>query len=93
MTDKKQPKSRIPEFANYQEEAEFWDTHDTTDFDDEFRPVKVTVAKNLSEEVTIRLDPQTLQKVRVLAKEKGIDHAVLMRLWITERAKETQFSS
>jgi len=24
--------SRIPEFANLEEEAAFWDTHDTTDF-------------------------------------------------------------
>jgi hypothetical protein len=33
--------SRIPEFANLEEEAAFWDTHDTTDFKDEFHPVTV----------------------------------------------------
>ena len=25
--------SRIPRFASYEEEADFWDTHDTTDYD------------------------------------------------------------
>ena len=80
MTEKQHPKSRIPEFANYQEEAEFWDTHDTTDFEDEFRPVRVQVAKNLSEEITIRLDPESLRQVRVLAKEKGMDATVLIRM-------------
>ncbi len=39
--------SRIPTFQTYQEEAEFWDTHDTTDFEDEFRPVTVRVAEDL----------------------------------------------
>ena len=27
-----QNQSRIPEFANREEEAEFWDTHDITDY-------------------------------------------------------------
>ncbi len=32
----------IPEeFASYEEAAEFWDTHDTTDYPDAFRPVEV----------------------------------------------------
>ena len=57
---RKRGPSRIPEFHSIQEEAEFWDTHDTTDFEDEFKPVKVRFAKNLSEGITIRLDPETL---------------------------------
>lgn len=29
----------IPEeFASYEEAAEFWDTHDTTDYPDDFEP-------------------------------------------------------
>ena len=88
MTDQGKSKSRIPEFASYEEEAEFWDTHDTTDFEDEFKPVRVKVAKNLSEGITIRLDPATLQKVRELASEKGIGPTVLMRIWIMEQLKE-----
>ena len=28
-------KSRIPAFKSYAEEAEFWDTHDFTEFEDE----------------------------------------------------------
>jgi CopG antitoxin of type II toxin-antitoxin system len=35
----------IPAFNNIEEEAEFWDTHDTTEFEDEFKPVKVHFAK------------------------------------------------
>ncbi|MCC7353963.1 MAG: hypothetical protein IT330_09415, partial [Anaerolineae bacterium] len=30
--EKQQTKSKIPEFATREEEAEFWDTHDFTDY-------------------------------------------------------------
>lgn len=51
--------SRIPEFTNIEEEAQFWDTHDTTEFEDEFRPVQVRFAKNLSKGLKVRFDPET----------------------------------
>jgi predicted DNA binding CopG/RHH family protein len=94
MSENKTPRpSRIPQFHSIEEEAEFWDTHSTADYEDEFKPVRVTFAKNLSEGITIRLDPETLRKVRVLAKEKGIGPTVLIRMWIMERLKEAQLSS
>ena len=78
-------KSRIPVFKSVQEEAEFWDSHDTADFEDEFKPVKVRFAKNLSEGLTIRLDPETLEKIRIEASEKGIGPTTLVRMWVMER--------
>lgn len=44
----KKKESRIPKFANREEEAAFWDTQDVSDYWDELRPVKLKVAKNLS---------------------------------------------
>ena len=79
--------SRIPEFKSIEEEAEFWDTHDTADYEDEFKPVRVRFAKNLSEGITIRLDPETLAQVRAEAKEKGIGPTTLIRMWILERLR------
>ena len=29
--------NQIPKFKNYQKEAKFWNTHDFTDFKDEFK--------------------------------------------------------
>lgn len=78
-------KSRIPAFSSYEEEAEFWDTHDTTDFEDEFKPVKVRFAKNLSEGITVRFDPDTLAELRDEAKRKGMGPTTLVRMWILER--------
>jgi hypothetical protein len=33
--------NRMPDFKSVEEEAEFWDTHNITDFLDEMRPVRV----------------------------------------------------
>lgn len=78
---------RIPEFKSIEEEAEFWDTHDTTEFEDEFRPVKARFANNLSEGLTIRLDPETLSKLRQKAHEQGIGPTTLIRMWVIEHLR------
>ena len=90
MTERKErpAKSRIPEFTSVEEEAAFWDTHDTTAFEDEFKPVKVRFAKNLSQGLTVRLDPQTLEKLRAEASTKGIGPTTLVRMWVMERLRE-----
>lgn len=86
MTQKKrQTKEPLPEFQSRAEMAEFWDTHDFTDYMDEFKPAKVHFAKNLSEGITIRFDPQTLAELRSRAKKQGIGPTTLARMWVLER--------
>lgn len=60
------PDSEIPEFESIQEEAEFWDTHDTTEFLDEFEeadnvvfvPFPLSPVHNL--QPTLRVQLQSL---------------------------------
>jgi predicted DNA binding CopG/RHH family protein len=87
MTKKKPPQQRVPEFSSIEEEAAFWDTHSTADYEDEFKPVPTRFAKNLSQGITIRLDPDTLAQVRAAAHEKGIGATTLIRMWVLERIK------
>lgn len=91
MTSKKPAKkSRIPDFGSRDVEAKFWDTHDFTDFEDESEPVKVRFAKNLSDSINIRFDPETLRTLRALAKEKGMGPTTLARMWILEHLQELE---
>jgi predicted DNA binding CopG/RHH family protein len=85
-------KSRIPEFASREEEAEWFDTHDMADYQDEFKTVKVRFAKNLSEGLNIRLDRDTLLKLREIAHAKGVGPTTLARMWLMERLAETTVS-
>jgi hypothetical protein len=77
-------------FATREQEAAFWETHDTTDFADEFTDVGVRFAKNLSQPLSIRLDPETLEEPRQQAHEKGIGPTTLARMRILERLRSEQ---
>lgn len=83
-------KSRIPEFSSYEEEAKWWETHNIADYQDEFKTVKARFAKNLSEGLHIRLDPDALAELRNEAKEKGIGPTTLARMWILEQLHSLQ---
>lgn len=91
MTERR-AKSRIPEFKSREEEAEWWDTHDLADYQDEFKTVNARFAKklsSLSEGITIRLDPRTLAALRSEAQQKGIGPTTLARMWILERLQKS----
>jgi hypothetical protein len=79
--------SRIPDFKSVEEEAEFWDTHDLTDFLDELRPVRVRFSPNLSTGMTVRLDPADREALGRIAAEQGVGPSTLVRMWIKERLR------
>jgi predicted phosphatase len=62
----------IPEeFASYEEAAEFWDTHDTTDYPDAFRTVDVeTIFRGRYYEIEIEAD--VAEVLQAHARQKGV---------------------
>lgn len=82
MTTTKSQKKTIPDFKNRAEMAKWFESHDMTDYD--FKPVKATFAKNLSEGITIRFDQPTLHKLREIAHGKGVGPTTLARMWVLE---------
>ncbi|MEJ7902234.1 MAG: CopG family antitoxin [Thermomicrobiales bacterium] len=79
---------RIPSFNNIEEEAEFWDTHDTADFPDEFQPVEVTIGGDLAERLTIRLDRDDRDELARRARAIGVGPSTLVRMWVKERLEQ-----
>jgi hypothetical protein len=93
MAQQERQESRIPDFASHEEEAAFWDTHDITDYLDEFKVVDrrdVLVEDNLSTGITVRLTPALLRQLRTRAKRKGVGPSTLARMWILEHLRETE---
>lgn len=84
----------IPDFKSIEEEANFWDTHDTTeyaweDLDEPFEvggPLKASVEKRRAERLAtlLKLAPKQLQETRKLARRKGVTSEVLIKTWIDE---------
>jgi predicted phosphatase len=71
MSKKKQIDPIPEEFSSYEEAAEFWDTHDTTDYPDAFRTVKVEgELRNRHYEIEIEAD--VVQALRSQARQSGV---------------------
>ena len=81
MTDK------IPQFKTEQEEAEFWDSHNSIDFLDETESVKVTFvdARPAMKQISLRLDAAVIDQLKSLAGGKGIGYQTMIRMWVMER--------
>ena len=85
---KNQQQRTMPEFASREEEAEFWDTHDITDYWDELKPVKVNFSDSIDHAVIVRFDLDTFNELLELGRERGIFVDALIQTWIVERMKE-----
>jgi predicted phosphatase len=69
---KKKAIEPIPEeFAGYEDAARFWDTHDTSDYPDAFRTVKV-VSDLRHRHYEIPIAPDVVQSLRVRARQRGV---------------------
>ena len=77
---------RIPDTDSIRELAEFWDTHDVTEFADELVEVAEPVfARRPTQGVTVPLSVNELKALRDMATSRGIDEAVLIRTWVQEK--------
>jgi len=80
---------RIPAFNDIDEEAAFWDTHDTSEFiGEELRPVEVVIGGDLAERLTLRLDRTDRELLATRARAKGVGPSTLARMWLKERLRE-----
>jgi predicted phosphatase len=78
---------RIPEFESIEEEAEFWDTHDTADFEDEFRPVDIRVREDLSHGLVVQFDSQAFRQLSEQARKKRVGPTTLVQMWAMEHLR------
>ena len=58
-------------FKSYEEAAEFWDTHDTTDYLDEFRTVEVT-SELRARHFEVEIEEDVLKALQDKAKQQGV---------------------
>jgi hypothetical protein len=77
---------KIPHTDSIAELAQFWDTHDLTDFADELEEVHEPIFERRAEEtVTIYLPAEEVEVVKRMAEAKGVGHTALIRAWVLEK--------
>ncbi len=81
----KDTRSSISQAHSIAEMADFWDTHDATDFDDQTYEVAMEFEFDVQRHY-IAIDPDLLVRLRELARARGISLESLANLWLQERA-------
>ena len=72
MSEKNKKVDPIPEeFSSYEEAAEFWDTHDTTDYPDAFQDVDVK-AEFRKRHYQVEVDEDIVKVLRKQARKLGV---------------------
>ncbi len=84
MPAKTKRKSKIPEFETLEEAAEFWDTHDSTEFEDEFEEVEIKFVRPLQHAIELDVDTPLLDALFAFARAHGVPFDELVRRWIAE---------
>jgi len=85
ITDRKQ-RDPLPEHFNSIEEAgEFWDTHDSGDYEDYMQDVECEFEINRSV-YRVSLDSDLYRKVTAIAQTRGVSAETLVNLWVQEKA-------
>jgi len=84
----------IPDFKSLEKEANFWDTHDTTEYAWEDLneplevggPLKASVEKRRAERLAalLKLEPKHLRATQRIARRKGTTSEALLKIWIGE---------
>lgn len=81
----------IPKFKNEEEEANFWDTHDTTDYFDWSKALKNPVFPNLrpsTKVITIRVPQDLINRLKMIANKKDVPYQSLVKIYLYEKVRE-----
>ena len=75
-------------FKSLEEAAEFWDTHDLTDYWHLTREAKFQV--DLQRRVFLTpLEPEVAKKLTEYARKRGVSTETLINVWLAERLART----
>lgn len=80
----------IPEFANEDEEREFWSSHDSTDYVD-WTQAKRAVFSNLkptTRTISVRVPETMLAELKYLANKRDVPYQSLIKIFLQERLDE-----
>ena len=89
MNDKQKAIDPIPEeFSSYEEAAEFWGVHDTTDYPENFETVSVE-SELRGRHYEIEIDEELMRVLSKQAHEQGVAVSKLVSDLLKERIRPT----
>ena len=80
-------KKQMPKFESEDQERDFWETHDSTDYIDWNKAKRVTLAnlKPSTKTISIRLPESMLDELKLLANKRDVPYRALLKIFLAER--------
>ncbi len=79
----------IPEkFISFEALADFWDSHDLTDYEDKLEEVKYKIAKRPTHQFILSLSDKLTRELRIIVRREGVSMQTLVNLWVQERLQQ-----
>ncbi len=83
-------KPQIPQTDSIGELAQFWDTHDVTEFDEQLEEVSTPVFQRPAANVIrVPLTDDERRAVRRIAASRGLKEAALIREWVKDKLHQS----
>lgn len=83
-------KAPLPKhFADIAEAAEFWDSHDLSDYADKTSEAHFDVALKRRKYLAA-LEPRLASKIAERAREQGVSTETLINVWLAEKVQESE---
>ena len=81
---------KIPTFKSEDEERDFWDKHDLTDYVDMSMAVKISFPnlKLSTETISLRLPKWMLDDIKVQANKKDVPYQSLIKVYLADRLSD-----
>ena len=83
---------KVPTFKTEQEEREFWETHDSSDYVDWAKAESVSLSnlKPSTKTISLRLPEGLLDSIKIEANRRDMPYQSLITVWLAEDVKETR---
>lgn len=87
---KKKNLKPIPSFKSEEEERNFWNKADTTEYFDFSNATKVKFPnmKFSTESISIRLPKSLLDSIKIIANKKDVPYQSLIKIYLSDRVSE-----
>lgn len=81
---------KIPKFKNENDEINFWERNDSTEYIDYSKSTKLSFPnlKPSTKSISIRLPESLLQRLKIIANKKDIPYQSLIKIYLSEKIKD-----
>ena len=93
MSKAKAKAKTIADCKSDEERADYLASHDVFETDDfEYIGVAEAPARKLQKQLHMRIDEETIGRLRKIASRKGMGYQTLVRMWLLERIEQEDVS-